>query len=369
MRIGIMLRHIGEAGGIVTYTHNLLRAFLRQGPEHTYCLFYASPRHRGRFQGPNVEEYVLPGRNKLLWDQWQVPRLARRIGVEVIFNPKLSIPLFSPVPPVLVLRPEQFVHPELFRWWDRIYFKTFIPLYCRAARFIIAPTHAASRDIVRYVGADPNKMVTVHEAAGDHFFAPPPPPQEVERIRRKYSLPERYVLFVGGLTPLKNFERLVRAFALVRQEEDIELVVVGFRRWKFEQDLAFARNHPVSKHIHFPGFVEDQDLPTVYRLATCLFFPSIYEGFGIPVCEAFATGCPVITSNRGCSPEVAGDAAVLVNPFEVEDMAAGLHRVVSQPALRAELAAKGRRRAPYFRFSRTARQTLEVLSRAARGDL
>ena len=135
-------------------------------------------------------------------------------------------------------------------------------------------------------------------------------------------------LFVGGLTPLKNFERLVEAFSRVQAEFDISLVVVGFARWKFEKDLSFAQNHSVAKHIHFPGFVEDMDMPHVYRLAKALFFPSIYEGFGIPVCEGFATGCPVIASNRGASPEVAQNAAKLVNPFDVEDMTQGLKKVL-----------------------------------------
>ncbi len=365
MRIGIMLRHIGEAGGIVTYSQNLLQGFFRVAPQHEYHLFYSDPDHLGRYAGQDcVREHLLAAKGKFLWDQWAVPRAARRLGLDIIFNPKLSIPVKADQPCILVLRPEQFVHPELFPWLDRQYFKTFIPLYCRAARFILAPTHQAAKDIVQYIGADPAKMVTVHEAAGEHFFAPPPPPAELERIRRKYRLPERYVLFVGGLTPLKNFERLVRAFALVRQSEDIELVVVGFKRWKFEQDIAFAQNHPISQHIHFPGFVEDLDLPWVYHMAAVLFFPSIYEGFGIPVCEAFATGCPVIAANRGCSPEVAGDAAVLVDPFDVDHMAAGLKRVVSDPALRQELIAKGRQRAPHFRFDRTARQTLDVFEQA-----
>lgn len=365
MRIGIMLRHIGEAGGIVTYSHNLLQGFFRVAPHNEYHLFYNDPKHIGMYaQHDCVREHLLPGANKLLWDQWSAPRAASRLDLDLIFNPKLSIPLFASRPCILVLRPEQFVHPELFRWLDRKYFKLFIPLYCRAAQYILAPTRQASRDIVEYIGADPAKMVTVHEAAGEHFFRPPPPQAELERVRKKYGLPERYVLFVGGLTPLKNFERLVKAFALVRQSEDIELVVVGFKRWKFEQDVAFALNHPVSEHIHFPGFVEDLDLPWVYHMAQVLFFPSIYEGFGIPVCEAFATGCPVIAANRGCSPEVAGQAAVLVDPFSVENMALGLKRVVSDQSLRQDLIAKGLARATLFRFDRTARQTLEVFQRA-----
>ncbi len=360
MRVGIMLRHLGEKGGIVTYTKNILKSFLRLAPEHHFALFYASAEHLGSYAGPNLSEHLLPASGKFAWDHWAVPRLAAALDLDLIFNPKLSVPLWAKQPRVLVLRPEQFVHPELFKPLDRAYFKTFMPLYCRAAARILAPTATAAQDIVRYVGSDPTKTVWVHEGCGDHFFAPDPGPQALAEVRQRYGLPERYVLFVGGITPLKNFERLVEAFARVHERHHLPLVVVGFNRWRFENDLAFAQGHRASPHILFPGFVADSDMPQVYRLASCLFFPSIYEGFGIPVPEAFATGCPVITSNRGCSPEVAGGGAHLVDPFDIEDMARGLDLVLTDQGYRQELIARGRQRAPHFQFDRCARQTLEV---------
>lgn len=360
MRVGIMLRHLGEKGGIVTYTKNILKSFLRLAPEHHFALFYSSAEHLGSYAGPNLSEHLLPASGKFAWDHWAVPRLAAALDLDLIFNPKLSVPLWAKQPRVLVLRPEQFVHPELFKPLDRAYFKTFMPLYCRAAARILAPTATAAQDIVRYVGSDPKKTVWVHEGCGDHFFAPDPGPQALAEVRQRYGLPERYVLFVGGITPLKNFERLVEAFARVHERHHLPLVVVGFNRWRFENDLAFAQGHRASPHILFPGFVADSDMPQVYRLASCLFFPSIYEGFGIPVPEAFATGCPVITSNRGCSPEVAGGGAHLVDPFDIEDMARGLDLVLTDQGYRQILIARGRQRAPHFQFDRCARQTLEI---------
>ncbi len=364
MRIGIMLRHLTDTmGGVVGYSHNLIRAMLRQGPEHHYALFYASEKMLGTYAGRgNLSEHFIPPGPKLLWDQRAVPRLARELELDVIFNPKLSVPLWARQRRYFVLRPEQFVHPEFFKWWDRRYFNIFIPRYVRACTKVIAPTEQATRDIIRYVGVDPAKMVTVHEACGDHFFEPEPEPAVLEAVRRKYHLPERYILFVGGLTPLKNFKRLVEAFGRVYPRHHIPLVVVGFNRHKFKQDLEYAAMHPQAEHIHFPGYVEDMDLPHIYRMATCLFFPSIYEGFGIPICEGQATGCPVITTSRGCCPEVAGDAALLVDPLDVEDMARGLDRLLSDADLRRELAAKGKKRVQYFRFDRCACQTLAVFA-------
>lgn len=210
-------------------------------------------------------------------------------------------------------------------------------------------------------GAKAEKTVWVHEGCGDHFFREPPSAEVLDQVRRRHGLPQRYVLFVGGINPLKNFTRLVEAFTRVRQRHGISLVVVGFNRWAFEKDVAFAQNHQASPHIHFPGFVPDEEMPHIYRTATVFFLPSIYEGFGIPVTEAFACDCPVVTSKTGSSPEVAGGAAMLVDPFDVDDMARGLERVLSDQALRQELIAKGRERAPLFRFERCARQTLQMI--------
>jgi glycosyltransferase involved in cell wall biosynthesis len=367
LRIGIMLRHIGEAGGIVTFSRNLVTSLIRVGTEHHFALLYGTPDHLDTFaKSENTSAHVLPAKNKFIWDQWATPQAAKELNLDLVYNPKLSVPLYCKAPTVMALRPEQFVHPELFRWADRRYFKFFMPRYCKAAKAIIAPAQKAVEDIVRYVGTDPAKTLAVHEGAGDHFHLPAPGEAEMRRVREKYQLPENYVLFVGGITPLKNFERLVEAFGKVRESRDVKLVVVGFNRWSFEKDLAFAASHPAAEHIHFTGFVADEDMPQIYRLARVLFFPSIYEGFGIPAAEAQVTGCPVVTSNRGCTPEVVGDAAVLVDPFSVADMAQGLDKALSDEKLRQEIISKGLKRASHFRFDRVAKQTLEIFQRVAR---
>ena len=368
MRIGIMLRHIGEKGGVVTYSHNLIKGFLKTGSEHSYHLLYHHTEQCGTYHGlKNVTEHVIPGKSRLLWDHSQVPRAAKKFGLDLIFNPKLSVPLTGRQKKILVMRPEQFVHPEIFPWKDRRYFKLFIPRFCKAADRIIAPAEISARHLIKYIGADSEKVVTVTEACGDHYFEDTPSEEYLKKIREKYKLPAEYILFVGGLTPLKNFTRLVTAFAKVHRRHRIPLVVVGFNRWSYEHGVAYAQNHDISKHIHFPGFVAEEDLPQIYRMARVLFFPSIYEGFGIPICEAFATGCPVVTTKRGAPPEVAGDAAVLVDPFNIDEMASGLDSVLSDPELERLLIQKGRQRAELYRFDRCARQTLDVCESVIEG--
>jgi len=367
LRIAVMLRHIGEKGGIVTYTVNLLEGFARQGGGHCFELLYARAEDMGRFHDqPGFREHLVPAPHKLVWDHWAVPRAARRLGAGLILNPKLSVPLVAGLPRVLVLRPEQFMHPELFDPWDRRYFQWFMPRYCRAAEMVLAPSATAAADIRAKLLVPAGKVAWVHEGVGQHFLAPAPGADQLARVREKYRLPTEYVLFVGGLHPIKNFRRLVEAFALVHPQHRLPLVVAGFNRWNFEQDLSFAQASPVAQHIHFPGFVDDADVPQLYRMARALFYPSIYEGFGIPVAEAMATGCPVVASRRGSSPEVAGGAAVLVDPFDVADMARGLDRVLSETGLGQRLKALGLARAPHFSFDRVAAETLEVCGEARR---
>ena len=368
MRLGIMLRHIQEKGGVVTYSHNLIKGFLRTGPENQYHLLYNDQGSKGIYRGfENVEEHVIPGRSRLWWDQSLVPKAANQLGLDLIFNPKLSVPLLGKQKKILVMRPEQFVHPEIFPWKDRRYFKLFVPRFCKAADRIIAPANISARHIVKYIGADAEKVVTVTEACGDHYFEPGPKAEVLGEIKEKYRLPDEYILFVGGLTPLKNFTRLVKAFARVYKKHHIPLVVVGFNRWSYEHSMEHAQNHDISREINFPGFVSEEDLPHIYRMAKVLFFPSIYEGFGIPICEAFATGCPVVTTKRGAPPEVAGDAAVLVDPYDVEDMASGLDSVLSDNEKEKQLIEKGRERAQLFRFDRCARETLDICKEAIEG--
>ena len=368
MRIGIMLRHIGEKGGVVTYSHNLIKGFLRTGPENSYHLLYHHPGLKGTYREiDNLKEHVIKGKSRLCWDQYQVPHAAGVLGLDLIFNPKLSVPLVGKQKKILVMRPEQFVHPEIFPWKDRRYFKMFVPRFCKAADRIIAPAKISAKHIVKFIGADAEKVITVTEACGDHYFENDFKQENLDKVRRKYQLPKEYILFVGGLTPLKNFTRLVKAFAKVYEKHRIPLVVVGFNRWSYENSVEHAQNHNVSEHIHFPGFVSEEDLPKIYRMARVLFFPSIYEGFGIPICEAFATGCPVVTTKRGAPPEVADDAAILVDPYNVDEMANGLDMVLSDHELEKMLVEKGKKRAELFRFDRCARQTLDVCQAAMDG--
>jgi glycosyltransferase involved in cell wall biosynthesis len=363
MRIGFMLRNLSEQGGIQVYTKAILDELLALDSPHEFVLLYRDSAFLGAYAGhPRVEEVVVRFPTKLLWDQVAVPWAARRHDLDLIVNPKLSVPLFTGRRTVFTLHgAEQFAVPEVFGRVDRIYTALMMPIYCRRATGIITTTHMGVDEIVRYVGADRRKLHMVHQGAHSRFRRLDP--AACLEVKERYQLPDRFILFVGGLNPLKNFSNLLRAYQRLAGELPHALVAVGFLRWRYERDVALIDELGLGDRVLRPGFVPDEDLPAIYNLAEVLALPSLYEGFGIPIIEAMASGCPVVTSKAGCCPEVAGGAAVLVDPKDVGDIAAGLRRAIVDHELRRSLIERGLARAPEFTWARTARQSLAVYER------
>jgi glycosyltransferase involved in cell wall biosynthesis len=360
-----MLRHLGEKGGIVVYTRHLLEGLLALEGGDEYHLLYRDPALLGGFaHHPRVREVLLPGRSKLYWDQVLVPRYARRHGLDLIFQPKLSVPLIAPCPTAFALHgAEQLAVAEVFPWTNRLYNQVMMPWYCRRADAVLVLTRTAAADTVRLVGADPAKVHAI--PCSQHARFRPVPREEAEVVRQRYGLPERYLLFVGGLNPLKNFSNLLRAYALLRDRIPQQLVAVGFKRWRYDGDLRQVEELGLTGSVHFPGFLPDEDLPAIYSRADLFVLPSLYEGFGIPVAEAMACGCPVVTTTTGCSPEVAGGAAILVEPRDPRAIADGILRALEDEPLRAEMIRKGLARAAEFSWEKTARETLDLFHRLA----
>lgn len=360
MRIGIMLRHINELGGINVYTKNIIRSLLKIDNKNEYILLYRNSKELGLFSNyANVEEHTLKSYNKLWWDQIAVPRFARKERLDLIYNPKLSIPLFTQCKTVLVMHgAEQFVVPWAFKWHDRVYFTIANRLYCKRADAIIAMTNMGAHDIAKYMWAKPSKIHVIPEAYNENCRVLNA--EEKQRIKKKYALPDHYFLFVGGLTPLKNLRNILFAYSKVKNYFQQKLVIVGFKRFKFKADLALIEKLNLERDIIFPGFVPDIDLPGFYNLASALIFPSLYEGFGIPALEAMACGCPVITSKTACTCEITGDAAILVDPYNPDEIAESMRRLLTDHSLRNQMIERGLSRVKQFSWEKCAAQTLNV---------
>ena len=362
-----MLRHYDQhQGGVRVYTRRLLRSLLDLRSGHEFVLLYRNPALVGTYRDePGVEEVALPARSVIEWDQLAVPRAVARHRIAVLFNPKYSIPLRAGCPAVWVCHGlDWYVIPWASRFVDRLSHRFLVPRYASRAAAIIAVSEITRRHVMQYLDVPPDRVVTVYSGVDD-VFRQPIARTRLDEIRAKYALPERFLLYAGAIYPPKNFTRLVRAYAAVGPERGIPLVVAGGEnRFLSEHELHEPEALGIAEWVRWPGWAEQQDLAGIYQLADALLLPSLFESCGLPVLEAMAAGCPVVTADRYGTKELAEGAAVLVDPDSVDAIAVGIRRVLDDPALRARLIAAGRERSGAFQWSRCAAETLGVLERA-----
>ncbi len=366
MRIGIMMRAIDERQGIGVYTRSLMDELLPMESSNEYVLYYRNPEYVGLYADvPRVQERVVPGKSKGVWDQYGIPKAARRDNVDLIFHPKFTVPLCTRRKTVMTIHGASwFVRPELYsNKFDLAYIKAVMPIYCKKADYIIANSDLTRDDFIRILHVPPEKIETIRLGASSSFSTVDDP-ATLAVAREKYRLPDSFILSVIRYDPRKNFENLIAAFRLLRKRRSCKLVVAGIDCDKYVDEYRL-REDGTAEDVSFLGWVDRTDLPALYSLATCHFFPSVYEEFGIPTVEAMACGCPPVVSNTGALPEVAGDAGLIVDPFAPEEMADALERICTDAALRAELSRRSLERAKEFTWTRCAERTLEVLRRFA----
>ena len=362
MKIGIALRTWDEKGGIGSYTRSIVKTLLNMDRKNEYVLFFNDHSFLGNFSShENVREILVPNTHKLIWDQISLPRYAQKENVDIIFHAKFSIPLFSQKKTVMVLHgTERFRYKNFHPMSDVLFFKTIYPYYLKRATHILADSERARQDIIEILKINPDNITTIHLAGGDGFRKIDDN-EVLQFIREKYHLPKRFIIYVGHIYPGKNVGRLFQAFDQLRKEIDIKLVMVGMKRWKFKEDLKWLDKLGINNDVISLGYVPHDDLIALYNLAEMTVFPSIYECFpAIPI-DANACGCPVVTSYTGGTPEAAGDAAVYVNPFDVQDIYAAMLKTLTDETLRQDLIEKGFKNAKRFSWEKTAEKTLSVL--------
>jgi glycosyltransferase involved in cell wall biosynthesis len=389
LRIGLMLRAIDDVDGQGIYIRKLCDALFDLDTRNEYVAFYSNGSQMGRYMNrANVREVVVRGRGKLLWDQVSVPRAARRERLDVLFHHKFSIPLLSSSPTVVQQRgTEYWSHPEFYAGWsgrlDRIYNRIMIPLYCRRAARVLTNSDTLGEELIRYIRLPRSKLRTVY-ASADSSFHPVTDAETLSQVRSRYALPSvPFLLMVvkghqvmgqasgKALTPRKNVAVALEAYGQMRRDAAQRgltavppLVILGLGiAERLTEEM--IREHAPPATVHTPGFVEFRDMPAVYSMARALIFPSRYESFGIPIVESMACGCPVVTATTSACPEIAGGAALLVDPDDVAGLATAMQRISFDDELAADLRQKGFRRAASFSWSQSARTLLDELRRAA----
>ena len=357
-----MLRTLDEKFGIGTYTRNILDALLKLESNHQYILFYNNEAHLGKYAHyPNVEERMVKAPNKLLWDQVAIPLASRKAKVDVLFHTKFTVPFLTKCKTVMVLHGASwFVHPELYEnKLDLTYIKMAMPLYCRRSNFLIANSNLTKNDFINILHVPPEKIKTIYIGVNPIFRSIHD--QEVlNEVKKRYNLPDRFILTVGRYDPRKNFPTIFRAFTKCRDAGALKLVAVGKDSWKYKQDCRIGKSG-FEDDVIFSGYVELDDLPAFYNLAEAFIFPSVYEEFGIPLIEAMACGCPIVASNTGAIPEITGYAATLADPYDADKMAQGINQLMQDAEFRQTLIEKGLRHVKKYSWENVAKETLDVL--------
>jgi glycosyltransferase involved in cell wall biosynthesis len=275
-------------------------------------------------------------------------------GMEHLLLPLRRVPTVLTVHDLIFERLPRH-HKPLNRW----YLHLTLPLFCRRATHIIAVSEHTRTDLIALYQIPPEKITVIPEAADSRFR--PASDEAIDLARVSYGLPDRYLLCVGTIEPRKNLGRLLAAWEpLYLAGEAPPLVIVGRRGWLHDDFFAALERSPARDGVIFPGWMLDDDLPAVYAAAELFLFPSIYEGFGLPVLEAMASGAPVACSNAASLPEVAGDAALLFDPHDVEAVRGALRAALSDAALRQDLRQRGFQRAMRFSWDRAADETLAL---------
>lgn len=357
--------------GVSRYTEALLTHLGAIDHENHYRV-YTTRGLGGAALGlpPNfrVSPSALPTINprvRIPWEQLWAPALLRATGADVYHGVLNVVPLLCPVPSVVTIHDlSPFLFPATFRRVNRVYTRWAIRVAARRATRILAVSEATKRDIVRWLLVPPERVVVTHNACDPDFQ--PPDPQRLEAFRRRTGLPERFILFVGTLEPRKNLPTLLDAYARIAAATDAPLVIGGSKGWLYDAIFARVEALGLGDRVRFTGYLSDADLPLWYAAATVFVLPSLYEGFGIPLLEAMATGTPVVASSSSSLPEIVGDAGLIVPPTDAEALGAALLRLLGDAELRAELRERGFRQASRFSWEETARRTLAVYQDAAR---
>ena len=369
LRIAIDARKLHDFG-IGTYIRNILMELSRLDRTTEYVvLCRPDDVVAGDVLGQNFRMVPEAAPTYSVSEQFRVPLSLARERVRLVHEPHYVLP------PLLRCRSVVTIHDCIHLMFPQylpsklahVYAKGSMWAAARKANRILTVSEASKRDILRFFNVAPEKVVVIYNAIDERFLTPADA-ERMDLVKQRYQLDDPFVLYVGNIKPHKNIERLIDAFGRARSrgcEEGMKLVIIGDEISKYPGLRQTVHRHKLDKHVRFFGFQPTETLAAFYRLARAFVFPSLYEGFGLPPLEAMACGTPVVTSNVSSLPEIAGGAALLVDPYSVEDIAEGIRRAVSDDALRADLVTRGLDRARSFSWEQSVRRIHQIYMEVA----
>lgn len=350
MRIAVNTRLLlkGKLEGIGWFTYQTLIHMVRQHPEHEFYFFFDRPYDPQFVFAPNVTPVVVHPQARhpvlfYLWFEWSIPFMLRKYKIDLFLSPDGYMSLSTKVPTCLVIHDLAFEHyPEHFVLSHKLYWRHYSPLFARKAKRIATVSTFSKDDIAARYGILPQNIDVVYNGAHEEYV--PLTPTKREEVKNKYAEGCEYFVFAGALHPRKNIVNLLKAFVAFkkRQRTNMKLVIAGRPAWKYEEVEEMRLTMPYKDDVKWVGYMNVDELSDVIGGAYALLYASLFEGFGIPILEALQCDVPAIVSNTSSMPEVAGDAALLVDPTDPEDIATKMHTLYKDETLRKQLVANAR---------------------------
>lgn len=356
--------------GIGRFSVEVLKRMVKEHPEVNFHFFFDRKFDEKYLFGPNVTPHVLfpPARHAalfILFFDYAIPARLKKVKADLFFSPDAYLSTRTSVPQFPVFHDLAFEHfPEDVVKWAAWHYRKYFPQYAKKAERIIAVSEYTKQDIVKQYGVDAGKITVAYNACSGQFH--PVSEHAQAQIRAELTGGKPYFHCVGAIQPRKNLARLIEAFGIFKAKtgSDWKLVVVGRKAWNIEEVIHTYSTSQVKEDIVFTGFVPDERLNAIYSASEGLCYVPYFEGFGIPILEAMHAETPVITSNLTSMPEVAGDAAILVDPYQSGAISEALEGLYRSSDLRQDLVRKGIQRRRQFNWDDTAARVWEVLTKS-----
>lgn len=373
MRIAVNTRLLlkGRLEGIGWYTKQMLERIVRNHPEHEFIFFFDRPYDPSFVFGPNVKPVVVHPQARhavlfYLWFEWSIPFLLKKYKADLFLSLDGLCSLSTKVPTCLVMHDLAFEHyPQHLKLSHRWYLQHYSPKFARKAKRIVTVSEYSKQDIAKRYRINPERIDVTYNGANPAYK--PLDYDDREAVKAEFAGGNEYFVFAGALHPRKNVVALLQAFIKFkrRQRTPIKLVIVGRMAWKFEELAELRETMPFKEDVIWPGYLDVDQLSRVIGAAYALIYPSLFEGFGIPILESLKCGVPAVVSNTSSMPEVAGNAALLVDPTDVDDIAAKMGQIYKDEVLRNRLVAAAGPQSDKFDWDRSAEQLWESMMKTA----
>jgi glycosyltransferase involved in cell wall biosynthesis len=371
MRIAVNTRFLlkGKLEGIGWFTNEIIKRMVVNHPEHQFIFLFDRPFDPEFIFADNVIPVVIspPARHPILWYiwfEWSVKKALKRTKADVFISTDGFVSLKSKVPDLLVIHDLAFEHyPEHLPFKFRYYLRKYTPKFIQKAKHIITVSNYSKSDIVEKYHTSPDKISVVYNGA--HEMYKPLSFEQKQEVKDKYAQGAEYFVFAGALHPRKNVVNLLKAFAYFKskQRSNMKLLIVGRYAWNYEEIKNTLDNHPFKKDVIMYDYMQVNELSKVIGAAYCLAFVSLFEGFGIPILEALQCEVPAIVSNTSSMPEVVGDAGILVDPTNVEEIGEAMRRIYKDELLRDKLKKATLPQASKFTWDKSAAEFYSILEK------